>query len=33
LNALRLSSPLPALPDDFPAKNLEARFMFSYSEQ
>jgi TonB family protein len=29
LNALRLSSPLPNLPRDFPNKNLEARFMFT----
>lgn len=30
VNALRLSSPLPNLPQDFPNKNLEARFMFTY---
>jgi TonB family protein len=29
VNALRLSSPLPNLPQDFPNKNLEARFMFT----
>ena len=29
LNALRLSSPLPNLPQDFPNKNLEARFTFT----
>ncbi|MGD2091789.1 MAG: TonB family protein [Candidatus Aminicenantes bacterium] len=29
VNALRLSSPLPNLPQDFPFKNLEARFMFT----
>jgi TonB family protein len=29
VNALRLSSPLPNLPRDFPDKNLEARFMFT----
>jgi len=29
VNALRLSSPLPNLPRDFPNKNLEARFMFT----
>jgi TonB family protein len=29
VNALRLSSPLPNLPRDFPNNNLEARFMFT----
>jgi len=29
VNALRLSSPLPNLPQDFPNKNLEARFTFT----
>jgi TonB family protein len=29
VNALRLSSPLPNLPRDFPDKNLEARFTFT----
>lgn len=29
VNALRLSSPLPNLPQDFPGKDLEARFTFT----
>lgn len=29
VNALRLSSPLPSLPRDFPDNNLEARFIFT----
>jgi TonB family protein len=33
VNALRLSSPLPNLPQDFPNKNLEARFMFTANLQ
>ena len=32
LKALRLSSPLPGLPDDFPNKNLEAYFEFHYND-
>ncbi|MCJ7645013.1 MAG: TonB C-terminal domain-containing protein [Candidatus Aminicenantes bacterium] len=31
-NALRSSSPLPPLPDDFPASNLNALFVFKYHE-
>ncbi len=30
--ALRASSPLPALPDDFPASNLSAVFVFAYHD-
>jgi TonB family protein len=30
LNALRLSSPLPQLPEDFPIKNLKASLKFNY---
>ena len=30
--ALRASVPLPALPDDFPASNLSAVFVFSYHD-
>ena len=33
MDALRLSSPLPNLPQDFPNKNLEARFMFTATLQ
>lgn len=33
LNALRISSPLPGLPQDFPNKNLEALFMFTANLQ
>lgn len=32
LEALKLSAPLPKLPDDFPAKNLEAYFLFEYGD-
>lgn len=32
LKAIDVSSPFPALPDDFPADNLEAYFVFEYSE-
>jgi len=31
-NALRLSSPLPPLPEDFPASNLNALFVFTYHD-
>ena len=31
-NALRSSSPLPPLPEDFPASNLNALFVFTYHE-
>ena len=31
-NALRLSSPLPPLPGDFPASNLNALFVFTYHD-
>jgi len=31
-NALRSSSPLPPLPDDFPASNLNALFVFTYHD-
>lgn len=30
--ALRASAPLPALPDDFPASNLLAEFVFAYHD-
>jgi len=33
INALRLSSPLPSLPLDFPAQKLETRFLFTSSYQ
>jgi TonB family protein len=32
LEALNLSAPLPKLPDDFPAKSLEAYFLFEYGD-
>jgi TonB family protein len=32
LNAINLSSPLPALPDDFPLDRLEADLLFQYYE-
>jgi TonB family protein len=32
LKAVEASSPFPGLPDDFPADNLEAYFVFEYSE-
>lgn len=32
LRAIRLSSPFPQLPDDFPSKNLEAYFEFHYND-
>ncbi len=32
LNAIRLSAPLPALPDDFPPDRLEADLLFQYYE-
>ena len=32
LSALHMSSPFPKLPDDFPNKNLEAYFVFSYDD-
>jgi len=32
LKAVEVSSPFPELPDDFPANNLEAYFVFEYSE-
>ncbi|UCC41632.1 MAG: TonB C-terminal domain-containing protein [Candidatus Aminicenantes bacterium] len=32
LKALNISSPFPKLPDDFPNKNLEAYFVFSYDD-
>jgi TonB family protein len=32
LKALRMSSPLPKLPDDFPEKSLEAYFVFGYDD-
>ena len=32
VNALKLSAPLPSLPDDFPAQNLKAFFVFAYHD-
>jgi TonB family protein len=32
LNAIRMSTPLPELPDDFPNDRLEAYFLFRYDE-
>ena len=31
--ALKLSLPLPVLPDDFPQNNLEAVFLFQYEKK
>ena len=32
VNSLKMSLPLPPLPDDFPAANLPALFVFTYND-